>query len=262
MHEEITAVDESLGTALDFDVLRDGSWVGVFQQAAGLHVASSGGKHFPLPRTIRLPVVRYVERDRLVVIDAKGHAGAYSGFIVSMNGAMLNAFHAGHGVEDVVVLRDVIAVTYFDQGVSSGVPPSEQGIAFFDPDGRFYAGYRSLFGSQAADIVDCYAACRVDHHTIAFSSYTGFPLVQVSPLSREHRASALPRELHGAAALSIREDTAFLFAPYERKATLLAWREGDAPREVGRHPGPLRGLELGRFLSAGRHGFTVLTCET
>jgi hypothetical protein len=173
---------------------------------------------------------------------------------------MLHAFHAGLGVEDVVVLNELIAITYFDQGVQSGVPPSEQGVAFFDRDGQYYGGYRSLYGSTAANIVDCYAACRVDHHTIAFTSYSGFPLVLASPMSREHVSRELPSELHGASALSLRNETAIFFAPYQKKGALLAWQEGYQPREVGRHPGPLRGLEFGRFLSTGRHGFTVLTC--
>jgi hypothetical protein len=261
MDEEITAVDEALGMALDFDVLRGGAWVGVFQRGSTLHVASSFGFQFALPRTIRLPVVRYLDPDRLVVVDAKAAPGVYSGFVMSVSGTMLHAFHAGHGVEDVVVLNELIAITYFDQGVQSGVPPSEQGIAFFDRDGQYYGGYRSLYGSTAANIVDCYAACRVDHHTIAFTSYSGFPLVLASPMSREHVSRPLPTELHGASALSLRNETAIFFAPYQKKGALLAWQEGYQPREVGRHPGPLRGLEFGRFLSTGRHGFTVLRCD-
>lgn len=261
MQEEITAVDELLGTALDFDVARNGAWVGVFQRGSALQVASSEGAQFALPRAVRLPVVRYMDSDRLVVIDARAPAGAYSGYVVSSTGVVLHPFHAGQGVEDVIVLHDVIAVTYFDQGIASGVPPSDQGIAFFDREGRFFGGYRSLFGSDAAEIVDCYAACRVDHHSLAFSSYAGFPLVRANPRSREHTAVELPRELHGAAAISVQHDTAFLFAPYDRKGALIGWRPGHPPREIGRHPGPLRGLESGRFLSAGRHGFTVLSCE-
>lgn len=136
----------------------------------------------------------------------------------------------------------------------------EQGIAFFDFEGRLYAGYRSLFGADAVDIVDCYAACRVDHHTIGFSAYLGFDLVCANPRARTHRARALPRSLHGASALTMKRDTAFFFSPYDSKGVLLELSASGVVREIGRHPGPLRGLEYGRFLSIGAHGFTVITC--
>jgi hypothetical protein len=149
---------------------------------------------------------------------------------------------------------------YFDEGVFSGIPPSEQGIAFFDFEGHLYAGYRSLFGADAIDIVDCYAACRVDHRTICFSAYLGFDLICANPRARIHRARALPRSLHGASALTMKRDTAFFFSPYDSERVLLELSASGVVREIGRHPGPLRGLEYGRFLSIGEHGFTVITC--
>ena len=44
-----------------------------------------------------------------------------------------------------------------------------------------------------------------------------------------------------------------------RKGSLLAWRPDAAAREIGCHSGLLRGIESGRFLSTGAHGFTVLS---
>ena len=111
------------------------------------------------------------------------------------------------------------------------------------------------------DVADCYAACRVDDHTLAFSPYTGFPLVRANARKRLHEAVALPRRLHGSSALSVRGDATYLFGPYEDKRTLFAFRRGQPPRELGRHSGPLRGLEFGRFLSIGQHGFTVLDVD-
>jgi hypothetical protein len=67
------------------------------------------------------------------------------------------------------------------------------------------------------------------------------------------------KDLHGAAAVTFQRDRVFLFSPYSSEDSVLEYRDGVA-HEIGRHVGPLRGLEYGRFLSIGEHGFATLTC--
>lgn len=258
MIEEITEVDRSLGVARDFDVLCDGSWVGVFQREDGVYIAHSDGREFRLKQSVRYPVVRALNRDRVIVLDARKRSNTPGAFLFSADGKLDHAFSAGDGIQDVVVLGDLIAVTYFDEGVFGDFPPSEQGIAFFDFQGQLFAGYQALFGSRAVRIVDCYSACRVDPQTLAFSAYTGFPLVRVHPRTSTQEVVELPRRLHGASALCVRGDLTFFFSPYDRIGVILSWQPGAKPKEVARHPGHLRGLEDGRFLAVGEHGFTVL----
>jgi len=260
MDEHVVSVERGLGLAVDFDVLRDGTWVGLFQRPEGIFVVSSQGTEFAVRTSVSFPIVRFVDGEHVVVVSQRAVPAAGQSFIARLDGSSQVSLSAGDGIADVVVLRDLIAVTYFDEGVFSGIPPSEQGIAFFDFQGQLFAGYRSLFGSDAVDIVDCYAACRVDHHTIGFSAYLGFDLAWASPRDRRHRAEPLPKTLHGAAAVTFQRDRAYLFSPYASKGSLIE-HTADATREIGRHPGPLRGLEHGRFLSAGEHGFTVITCD-
>ncbi len=262
MEEEAIPVDAALGMALDFDVLRDGFWAGVFQRADGFFVSSADGSEFPVDGPLAYPMIRLLGDRRVVVVSSRSRGSAHS-FIANIDGSEKRVFSAGDGVEDVVVLRDLFAVTYFDEGVFSGVPPSQEGIAFFDMSGDFFGGYRSIFGSDAADMVDCYAACRADHHTIAFTSYVDFPLVYAQPQGPSHRSIALPRTLHGAAALTVRGRQAFFFSPYDHPQSVLRWDSSasEPPVQIGSFAGRLRGLEYGRFLSAAEHGFTVLTCE-
>jgi len=260
MDEQVVSIAQDLGDAVDFDVLRDGMWVGIFRRSNGLFVVSSYGFEFALDPAVRFPLVRFVDRDRVVVVSTRSRRDGSPSCISSLDGTTRVPLAVGDGIEDAIVLSDLIAVTYFDEGVFSGIPPSEQGIAFFDFEGHLCAGYRSLFGADAVDLADGYAACRVDHHTIGFSAYDGFDLVCANPRARTHRARALPRSLHGASALTIKRDTAFFFSPYNSKGVLLELSAGGVVREIGRHPGPLRGLECGRFLSIGEHGFTVITC--
>jgi hypothetical protein len=260
MEEQVVTVERDLGVAVDFDVGRDGAWVGVFQRNTGLFVASSHGTDFALGPAVRFPAVRFVGANRLIVVSQRSSKDPGESFIAELDGTQRAPIAAGDGIEDIVVLRDLIAVTYFDEGVFSGVPPSEQGIAFFDCEGRLFGGYRSIFGSDAVDIVDCYAACRVDDHTIGFSAYLGFDLVLANPRARIHQAQRLPRALHGSSAISLKRETALLFSPYDGKGAILEYA-GGAYREIDRRSGPLRGLEYGRFLSNGEHGFTILSAD-
>jgi len=259
MDERIVSVERELGAAMDFDVLRDGTWVGLFQRPNGIFVVSSQGSEFAVGASVSFPLVRFIDSGHIVVVSQRALRDAGRSFIARVDGAGQIPLAAGDGIQDVIVLGDLIAVTYFDEGVFSGIAPSEQGIAFFDFHGQLFAGYRSLFGSDAVDIVDCYAACRVDHHTVGFSAYLGFDLAWASPRGRKHGVQPLPTDLHGAAAITFQRDRVYLFSPYNSKGKVLEYNDG-AMREIGRHSGPLRGLEHGRFLANGEHGFTLMTC--
>jgi len=259
MNETSIATDVAFGRARDFDVTRKGDWVGVFEGAKNqLHVRFANSAGFPLALELRFPVVRVIAHDRVVVVDLRTTKGRANAHIFNRLGELLSSFCAGDGIEDVVVLGDLIAVTYFDEGVFGGVPPSEEGIAFFDFSGNLLWGYQSLMGSDAVDVADCYCATRVDHHTLAFSPYTDFPLVHVQPTTRQQNVHELPVSLRGATALSMHGATAFLYGPYEAKRTMFRWSPGTGAEGIGHHSGPLRGLEGGRFLSRGEHGFTVV----
>jgi hypothetical protein len=260
MQEDFVSTDRALGIALDFDVLQDGTWVGIFQRSHGLFVASSDGSNFCVGEALPSPRVRFVDRHRVVVVSGN----ASRSFISSLDGSQCLLFDSGHGFADVVVLGDLIAITYFDEGVFSGDPASAQGIAFFDFEGHLFAGYQSLFGSDAVFIDGCHAACRVDHDTIAFCTLPHFALLCANPRARLHSAYPLPGELDGASAISLRGDTAFVYDPYDHKQRIFEWcvNTDRVAGDVGRHSGRLRGLEYGRFLSVGDHGFTVISCGT
>ena len=69
MDEQVVSVERDLGTAIDFDVLRDGSWVGLFQRPNGIFVVSSEGTEFPIGATVSFPLVRFVDGGHVVVVS-------------------------------------------------------------------------------------------------------------------------------------------------------------------------------------------------
>ena len=258
MIEATTETDRAYGRARDFDVNRRDEWVGIFEKEKGafrVHFGTS--ENFPLDLPLNYPAIRLLDDDRILVVDTtritKERENAH---IFRRTGEPVASFCAGDDIVDIVILEDLIAITYSDEGIFGGVPPSEQCIAFFDFRGQLLWGYRSMMGFDAVEFYDCDCACRVDRHVLAFLPC--YPLVQLAPRTRTQRIDELPSSLEGATALSMRGPAAFFYEPDDNQRSIFRWLPGHKPEEIGKYPGPLRGLEWGRFLSLGYHGFTAI----
>lgn len=83
-----------------------------------MRVVGADGRSFVLPRELASPVVRWLGRHRVVVVDRRTSRGRANGYVLERDGGLGAEFVAGDGVEDVVVLKDVFAVTYFDEGAA------------------------------------------------------------------------------------------------------------------------------------------------
>lgn len=257
IHETATNLDPGWGQLIDVDVLNSGEWTGLFRNGEQLTIRTAQTS-MPAPAGIRFPLIRSLDPERCVLVDTRTQKGRANGWIVTLNRGEFRTFFAGDGVQDVLAQADSIVVTYFDEGVFSGIKPGAEGVVLFSGEGQFQAGYRSLFGAKAVDIADCYAACWENEFRIAFLPYPGFPLVRWDLRSMDQTVEATPRAVHGASAMSISDDTALFYGPYEDKSSIFAWRTAGEASSIARHSGPLRGLPGGRFLTHGTSGFTVV----
>jgi hypothetical protein len=266
MRETVTNLNPDWGELVDVDVLPSGQWAGLFN-AGGQ--AWPGGPRFirtpddcvPFDPLVSIPMVRCLDSRALVIVDSRAHAWRSNGWILSLADKTRIEFSAGDGIQDVLASQDAIVVTYFDEGVYSGIPPGDEGVAIFYTSGRLRAGYRSSLAANAVHVDDCYAACWQDKTHIAFSPYTGFPLVSWDVETLEQEVQPLPQELHGSSAITVSDDRFLFFSPYDIRNGIVAWSPKKEPTLVGQHPGPLRGLRGGRFLSRGTHGFTIVECD-
>ena len=257
IREVSTNLDPTWGELVDLDLAESSEWVGIFRTPDGL-VIRTPRFWLPAPAGIRYPLIRSLDTDRCVLVDTRTTQGRVNGWIISPGTNTTLPFFPGDGIADVLARTGTIVVTYFDEGVLSGIKPGHEGIAIFTDEGRFRAGYQTSLGPYAVDTLDCYAACWESDTRIAFLPYTGFPLVRLDVRSLEQEVKPSPRDLHGASALSISADAAIFYSPYDRKGSLASWAPGERPLPLGNHPGPLRGLRSGRFLAHGTSGFTVV----
>ncbi len=254
--ETFTSLDPEWGDLVDIDVLED-EWVGVFRNGPRSWIRTPSSC-VAVPAGVRFPLIRWLERGRCVLVDSRTAVGRANGWILDPQRSDLLEFVAGGGIRDVLAKGDKIVVTYFDEGVYSGTSPASEGLAIFDARGRFGAGYVSALGPRAVDVSDCYAACWESDTRIAFFPYEGFPFVSLDVKTFEQSVRTTDVVLHGASAVTVSEEGVLFFGPYDSKGSIFNWPRAGLASVVGSHPGPLRGLQGGRFLCHGKSSFSIV----
>src|SRR5213593_4645291 len=196
MQETVTSFDPGWGELLDLDVLDSGYWAGVFRDGQYLFVRTPTCRS-AAPSRVRFPLIRCLEPGRIVLVDTRTQRDQANAWVLCPERNEILEFFAGDGIQDVLANGDTIVVTYFDEGVFSGIRPGDEGVAVFDSRGDLRAGYRSTLGSRAVDIADCYAACWESDWRIAFLPYREFPLVRLDVRTFDQNVVQTPRRLHG-----------------------------------------------------------------
>lgn len=239
------------------DLNDDGAWLAVVETAQGLRLRTAG-TDVKLPLNLQYAMVRWLGDKALVVFSRIRDEGDINAWVVNVwDGTILNKFSVGDGVNNVVVLEDFIVVGYFDEGVYSDNPLSNEGVSVFDRNGVFQWGYTSSVADPVL-IDDCYAICKIGRNAVSFCAYSDFKLVELDVTARQQAVTTIPEELEGANAITTLPHTTFFYGPYCRdadprkdRAQAYAFdRASGAITNIGQVPGTvLNGLSEGRLLS-------------
>ncbi|MFD1864187.1 TetR family transcriptional regulator [Planococcus chinensis] len=197
--------------------------------------------------------IRWIDRQTFLVSTFENEEDESNLFIVDLNEGLMHAFQGGEGIQDIVVGKEGIWISYFDEGVfGSGI--STEGLVLFDVTGKVLFRYLSDLKDRP-DISDCYALCKGNGATIWLFPYTDFPLVQANPETRTARSFPIPEILHGSNALSVRGNDAYFFDPYHSNQKLYHLElDTQKPLLLGTLPGRLRGLD-----PSGKYHFISIT---
>ena len=256
LSEHAVHLDGLPGPVADLDLDERGDWLAVCGSDPRW-IVGSGELRFPIAHAVRFPLVRWIDANRLLVVNSRTTADRANAWVLGRDGREIHHFFAGDGIKDVLVCAERVVVTYFDEGVFSGQPLPAEGVAVLRTNGSLEFGYRS--GARGpVDVWDCYCAC-LEGRQLWFFPYDGFPLVRLDLDTLDERVLAVPEALAGASALTSSDGTFWFHAPYADPSGVFRWRPGEHPVRVGAHPGPLRGLTEGRFLSVGDSGYTVMS---
>jgi hypothetical protein len=248
------AVSQLLYQALDVNA--DGAWLAVSKSWRGLRLRTAV-TDAPLRLKLHYASVRWLDDKALVVASRIQSPGDINAWVIDpRNGNILTSFSVGDGVNDVVVLEDFIAVSYFDEGVYGDNPLSNEGVSIFDRNGLFQWGYTSEIADSAL-IDDCYAICKIGPNAISFCAYSDFTLVELNLTTRQHKVTAIPGQLHGCGAITTLQDKTIFHGPHpedrnfrlERTRTFALDKADKTITKLGNISGKVSSLSGGRMLA-------------
>lgn len=201
----------------------------------------------------KLSMIRWIDDNHFLA--ATYESDKKNMFIVDLPGQLLHSFNGGEAFEEIVVGKEGIWVSYFDEGVfGNGI--STEGLVLFDMTGNILLRYHSDLLNPNA-IADCYALCKGRGTTAWIFPYTDFPLIEINSQERTSRTYPVPELLHGAKALCIRGKDAYFFDPYNSNQKMYQLKIGtQKPLLLGSVQGVLRGLgpsETNHFLSISKN---------
>ena len=260
--ESVKELPRDLGQLKDVDLFDDDRYAAIFQNQ-DKQIVRFLDQIIPLPVVLNHPKIRVIDENKFLIAASRNKRQAKNAYIFDKAGQVISNFGCGDAIKNIIVTENRIVFTYFDEGIFGRGDISPEGLAVFDLNGAYQAGYRSFFGSQAEDIADCYCACLYKRNMLYFCAYTEFRIVRWDLDRFQQEITPIPDSLHGAHALTTDGTTFYLYSPYHGKGNLYAWRpEFPSPEQIGSLYYRLRGLSDARFLSKGEDSYTLIKIES
>ncbi|MUK88232.1 TetR family transcriptional regulator [Ornithinibacillus sp. L9] len=239
--------------------LIDGDWTDNYGlilvlKENGKFVVQIGDSKLMLPNftiSCTYPLVRWIDNNCFLIADARNEDNTENLYIINLDGTVLNSFHCGDGIEDIVVSNDGIWISYFDEGVF-GHGISTEGLVLFSIQGESLFRYHSDLLDRPS-IVDCYAICKGTSPSLWLFPYIEFPLLNVNPTKKTVETYKVPKVLHGSNGICVRGRFAYFYDRYNSNGEVYCWEFGSKrPQLVGHFNGTARGLdpsETNHFIS-------------
>ncbi|MDQ6786076.1 MAG: hypothetical protein M3033_04570 [Acidobacteriota bacterium] len=272
MFQETEFIIENLQRPLiDIDINQSNSWVGItgYLESShksipkfpfGTHIHFSD-KSYDLPKELRNPLVRSINEKSALVLGASkqyDETDKTNVWIINSSGKVKIGFCTNGAVENVVITKDFIVVTYFDESACYG-----EGLEVYDFEGKLLFGYEELFGKESVEIFDCYASALVKENQIVFCPYTEFPLVLFDIEAKTQQVWKTPGIVRGFSAITKLDDKIYFHHSYKDKFGIYEWQIGnEKAQRIGEYSNYfVRGLPNGRFLARTDSGYTIISLQ-
>lgn len=261
---------------IDIDVTHSYSWVCIIGNLENKHSRHReipfgshihfGNKAYNLPEEIRFPLVRSINEETALVLGRRkqyNETDRKNAWIINYLGEVKANFSVGDAVENVVITKDFIVVTYFDEAACYG-----EGLEVYDFEGRLLFGYEETFGKDAVNIYDCYASSLVKENQIIFCPYTEFQIVIFDIERKTQQVWETPAEVHGFHAITKFVDKIYFHRTYKLELEgydfgIYEWQIGSKEtKKIGEYESYfVRGLSNGRFLAQTELGYTIISLQ-
>ena len=277
-------IENLRGPLVDVDFTSSGSLVGVTGFTDDEQKIYFGEKQIELPEKIISPIIRSIDDETVLVSDLRMRVLRYefeelepgksrvknttflnekNAWIINSKGEITANFSAGDAIENIVITKDFIVVTYFDEAACYG-----EGLEIYDFEGKLLFGYGETFGKEAVEIYDCYAAALVEGNQIIFCPYDKFPLVLFDIEAKTQKTWETPAAVRGFHAITKFEDKVYFHLNYKLELEgydfgIYEWQIGSEEiKKIGEYQNYfVRGLSNGRFLAKGDSGYTIISLQ-
>lgn len=259
---------------IDIDITHSDSWVcitGYLENVRhpkvpfGSHI-HFGDKSYNLPKELRNPFVRSINEETALVWGVSkryDESDQRNAWIINSAGELKTVFSTNNAVENIVITKDFIVLTYFDETACYA-----EGLEVYDFEGKLLLGYEALFGKEAVAIYDCYAASLVEGNQIIFCPYDEFPLVLFDVECKAQQVWDTPTTIHGFHAITKLNEKVYFHLAYRLELEgydngIYEWQIGSkVARKIGEYESySVRGLPNGRFLSHTDSGYTIISLQ-
>jgi hypothetical protein len=205
---------------------------------------------------IKFPIIRRLNNETFLIADSRTKDNP-NGHIYSFNGQLIKSFLAGDGIEDILVHRDKIIITYFDEGVLGADGPNNDGAAVFAFSGEQIFGFNS--SKVWGHILDCYCICKHGTNRVLLYTYTDFKVFELNLDTLKVEIFDTPDDFSGASAISSTADKIIFHSSYQDKRSFFSWdRKKNLVEKFGDYTPGLTGIANGKFLTYGDKGYTIV----
>ncbi len=279
MAQEVEYIIERLSKPLaDLDITQSGSWAGITEFSDDKQKVCFGEIQVILSEKIRFPVIRSISENTVLVADTRiqreyefnenkliktTFLNENNAWIFGSNGEIKANFSAGDAIENIVITKDFIVVTYFDEAACYG-----EGLVAFDFEGNKLFGYEETFGKNAVEVFDCYASALVKENQIIFCPYTEFPLVLFDLETKTQEVWETPAAVQGSHAITKLLDKIYFHRKYRLELEdydfgIYEWQIGSKEvRKIGEYQSHFtRGLPNGRLLAQTNSGYGIISLQ-
>ncbi|MFC4686530.1 hypothetical protein ACFO4P_06225 [Epilithonimonas pallida] len=211
---------------------------------------------FELKNEFHFPIVRYLNNENLLIIDDNDQI-TNNAFILDFEGNIIKKFNAGIRIQDVIITKNKIVISYFDEGILGKNGPNNEGLTVFNFNGELRYGYKSSTGDN--NLIDCYCLTNFGNKKVVFYGYTDFKLHELNLETYEVTSYETPKEFLGATSISSKNDNLIFHSSYEDKTSFYIWNlHANEVEKIESEEKKLIGTDNGSFFKFDKKHFTLI----
>lgn len=252
MTEHTTHIDIGRRKILNLDADDQGNFIAFTDNKTVL----TNDADFEIRIDFRLPFIRRLNQNTFLIAESRTEKKK-NGYIFNYSGQLIKSFLAGDGIQDIIIHRNKIVITYFDEGVYGNDGPNQDGLAVFDFEGHQEFGVNSSAGDLI--ISDCYCVCKHGTNSVLFYAYTDLKVFELNLDTNKIESFETPDVFSGASAISSSTEKIILHSSYWDKKSFFSWdRDKKEVTKFGEYSPGLKGIDNGNFLLYGESGYTII----